>query len=211
MGTSSVAPCFLDYVVERKARAQTLLDRWKAYHRDTLKPHLDEEEYLEGAAHTAEEVAYASLTATIEEYRVQVRERKGLRPEGKTELEQTVHPLYNAASMYVTQGNDDREAEAFDLAFRHYGRAVGLFTKIQDRTSTAKVFVERARAYIKTGEDPESLREELQKAVSLVIAHIQNLPRGTLPTVTDEMAVRFLRKKGYQVEAEAYAATLRAS
>jgi tetratricopeptide (TPR) repeat protein len=210
IGTSNVTPCFLDYVVERKARTQKLLDRWKAYHRD-VPPNLDEEKYLEGAARTAEETAYASLIATIEEYRVRVRERKGLRPEGKSELEQTVHPLYNAAIMYVTQGNDDREAEAFDLAFRHYARAVALFTKIQDRTSTAKVFVERARAYIKSGEDPESLREELQKAVSLVIAHIRNLPRGTLPTVTDEMAIQFLRKKGYRIEAEAYAATLGAS
>ena len=208
MGTANAAPSFLNFVVEHKDRMQTVLGRWDAYHKDPDLPDLTNEQYLEGAAGVAEEAAYAPLAATIKEHQVLLREQAGVQADGKTDLEQKVHPLYGAAVMYLSQGNKDRDAEAYDLAFRRYSKAVALFTKIQDRSSAARALVERARALMKSGQDPEAVQKDLHKAASLVMARIKNLPRGTVPSATHAMALRYLKKKGYLIEAKAYAATL---
>jgi len=208
IGTADVAPPFLDSVVEHKERMETVLRRWEEYHKAGDLPELADEQYLEGAAQVAEETAYGPLAATIEEHQVLLREQKGLHEDGRSELEQEVHPLYDAASMYLSQGNRDRDVEAYDLAFRRYGKAEALFTKIQDRTSTAKVLVERARAFIRSGQDPEAAREDLHKAVCLVMAHVKNLPRGAITSVAHDAAIEYLKNKGYLIEAEAYVASL---
>lgn len=209
MPPGSVSRCFLDFAVAHKERVESILDEWEAYHKDPVLLELSEEDYLDGAAHIGEEAAYYGLAAAIEEYRVRRREKMGLRGFGRKGLEQVVHPLYHAASMYLAQGNEDREVEAFDLAFRRYNKAISIFTEIHDRTCAAKAHVERARAHIQSGEDPSSVCEELHKAVCLVMAHIKDLPHGVTPNIPQETAILFLREKGYQLEADAYERALK--
>ena len=208
LSRENVSRCFLDFVVEHRDCMQTLLGRWEAYHKEPGLPDLTNEAYLEGAARVAEEAAYLPLAAAIEELQVRLREQRRRPDDAKAELEEEVHPLYDAASKYLLQGNKEREAEVYDLALRRYNKAAAVFTKIQDRTSTAKVLVERARLFIKSGQDPEAVQEELNKAVCLVLAHMKNFPVGTAATVTHDAAIRFLKDKGYQIEAEAYAAAV---
>jgi hypothetical protein len=209
MAPSSAKPSFMNFLIAHKERMQAVLGRWETYHRNPALSNWTEEQYLEGVWEMVEEIGYLPLTATVEEYRVRLRERQSGLVKEHNELEQEVHPLYYAATMYVSQGSEARESEAYDLAFRWYNRAAALFTKIQDRTSTAKVHVERARAFIKSADDPESMRDELNKAVALVLAHMRGLPRGTLPEVTHDMAIQFLKSKGYVIESEAYETCLK--
>ncbi|MBI5095594.1 MAG: hypothetical protein HZB26_24565 [Candidatus Hydrogenedentes bacterium] len=199
---------FLDYVVELKKTLEAMLGRWDRFHKRRELPSLSNEQYLEAAANVAEEDGYPPLAAAIKELQVAQREQKGIAADSKDELEHGVHPLYDAATLYLTQGNSERDAGAYDLALRRYRRAAALFTKINDRTSTAKVCVEQARLFIKSGEDPGAIQEGLQEATGLIMAHMQNLPKGSVPSVPDETAIEFLRKKGYVVEADAYAASL---
>ncbi|MBI4556957.1 MAG: hypothetical protein HY706_05180, partial [Candidatus Hydrogenedentes bacterium] len=207
-GPANGPPRFLDFVIEHKERVQGALDRWEVFHKGSELPTLSDEGYLERVASLAEEAGYDPLAAMIQEHQVARRERKGLPANGKTELEQKIHPLYKAASLYLSQGNRERDAGAFDLALRRYDKSAGLLMKIGDRTSTARVLVERARAVINSGGDPESLVEGLNQAAGLVLAHVRNLPQGVLPEVSQEAALHFFRDKGYHIEAEAYAAGL---
>ena len=116
--------------------------------------------------------------------------------------------MYEAGATFLELGNIERDIEAYRLCLRRYRRASALFNRIKDRTSVAKVLVEEARTHIRAEDDPEAVRQSLHKAVCLVVAHIKNLPYGTLPNPTDEDAIRFLERKGYVKEAKAYKAAV---
>ena len=201
---------FMDFVIERKNRMEALLTRWESYHRRKDLPTLPNEQYLTGAAELAELTEHTPLTAAVTEYLVTQREQRGVLSDDRKELEQGVHPLFEAATLYLDQGAAESNAEAYDLALRRYGRAVGLFSKIHDRTSTAKAYVERARVHIRKGDDPDAVRDDLHTAIGLITAHIKNLPHGVIPEITDDEAIGFLSAKGYQAEADAYVGALAA-
>ncbi|MBI5092990.1 MAG: tetratricopeptide repeat protein [Candidatus Hydrogenedentes bacterium] len=207
--TISGAP-FIDFVVDYKKIMEATLARWDRYHRRRDLPNLSNDAYLDGVANAAEESGHPPLVAAVKELQVQHRELKGQLADSKTELEHGVHPLYDAASMYLSQGNLERDAGVYDMALRRYKRAAALFMKIHDRTSTAKVYVEQARLFIQSGEDPGAIQEGLREAIALIMAHMRNMPKGRVPEVSHESAIEFLRTKGYVVEAEAYAASLTA-
>jgi hypothetical protein len=205
-GSGTLVRCFIDFVVDHKERMEALLNYWETYHKDPALPGMTQEQYLQGAAPTSKKADYPPLIATIKQLQVRLREETGFSPKGRKELEETIHPLYNAASMYVSQGNSDREAQAYDLAFHRYDKAEAIFEEIKDRTSTAKTLFEKARTSMRMGSDLESAREELHKAVCLVVAHMKNMPRGKVPDLSHDAVVKFLEHKGYFVEAEIYKA-----
>jgi len=197
-------PTFMEFVIDRKQKMDKVLAQWERFHRRKDLQTAPNDQYLDGVAEIADDTAHAPLAAMVKEYQVREREQRGLLVDGRSELEQGVHPLFNAATIYLELGAQERDHEAYDLALRRFGRAAAMYSKIHDRTSTAKAYVERARAYIKSGDDPESLRESLHTAFALITAHMKDLPKDVLPKVTDVAAIEFLRTKGYIAEADAY-------
>jgi len=121
-------------------------------------------------------------------------------------LKESTHPLYDAGRILIEQGNRERKAETYDLALRRYGHAVTIFGRIHDRTSAAAAFVEEARALIKKGGEAELVHAALYEGVCLVMAHAAGMPHDTMPSPSDDEVMVFLEKKGYRIEAEAYAA-----
>ncbi len=123
----------------------------------------------------------------------------------EADTEDSVHHFYEAADLWVAQGNMERTAKVFDLALRRHKRAIALFRRINDRTSAAKALVEKARTLIEEGIRGELVCEPLREAVKLVLACKHRLPQGKLPNLDDAAIHALLLDKGYRIEAEAFA------
>lgn len=201
---SEVPRAFLDYVIEGRPRIEQVIKRWERLHNDPGLASLSDGDYLAKALEVAEETEYTPLTAMVKEQLGVLHEKLLSDADSRTRLHASIHPLYEAGILWLQRGNKERTSEAYGLSIRHHNRSAAMFSRIDDRTSIAKALVERARTFVKKGDDPELIRTGLFKAVCLVMAHVQNLPHGTLPTPTDEQVTHFLKRKGYGIEADAY-------
>ena len=148
---SSVPAAFFDYVVEWKERMDRVLRRWRRHHNNEGLTSLSAEDYLVGALEVAKELEHPSLVGMVKEELGVLHEAAGAPEDSESELERTIHPLYEAGMANLEQGNWERESEAYNLALRRYRKAQALFNRIHDRTSAAKALVEEARTHIKKG------------------------------------------------------------
>ncbi len=193
---------FMETVVEAKARNEAAIIRWRKHHAGLAQANLSGHDYLLRTLEVAKDAEHPPLVASI------LDELGAWHVESPqaTNKEDPPHPVYDAGRTLLVLGNRERGAQAFDLAIRRYRRARALFGRIEDRTAEAKALVEHARAAISQGDDIESARRCLYEGVRLVMAHMANLPHGTVPSPTSDAVVRFLESKGYVIEAQAYAA-----
>jgi hypothetical protein len=131
-----------------------------------------------------------------------------LRDPGRQGVKEAARLYYDAADHLLAHALFERDSDACNAAQRRCARAADFFGLIHDRTSAAKALVEEARAFIRRGGDGDDIQRCLHRAVSLVIAHRDNLPQGQLPLLHHDDVRAFLEGKGYAAEAQAYADTL---
>jgi hypothetical protein len=201
-----VSASFLDYAIDHKERVGNAAKKWWKYHGQADLTNLSNHEYLAGAIEAAEDAEYSPLVSMTKEHMGALHEKGHGTGSGGDLLKQSTHPLYDAGRILVEQGNRERRAEAFDLALRRYRHAVTIFGRIRDRTSAAIALVEQARTLIKRGGEEGMVHAALYEGVCLVMAHVAGMPQKSMPSPSDDEVVTFLEKKGYHIEAEAYAA-----
>ena len=201
----SIPTAFLDFVGMHRQELDKAIVQWDRYHSREDLAECTYEDYLAGALEVADRVDFPPLVAAVKERLAALHESEEGAQEITNELERSIHPFYEAADILLEEGNRARDSYLQDLCLRRYKRAVNLFSRIHDRTSMAKVLVEMARAYVQRGDDLLAAKEALYEGVRLVMAHMKGLPQGRLPTPSDTQVVAFLEKKGYAIEARAYA------
>jgi hypothetical protein len=200
-GKGEVPDGLIDFVATHRERMGGIVKRWERLLGDDVRAE-PVDEFLSRALDVVRELGHIPLAAGIEE-------RLGLLIDPKRKgTKESARYFFEAADLFVGQGNLDREAGAYNMALRRYARALGLFGCFSDRTAMAKVLVEQARLYIRKGGDGEHIQYCLNRAVSLVLAHRQGLPAGQLPTLDHQTVYSFLESKGYIAEAQAYEAAV---
>jgi len=195
---------YVEFITEVKGQLDDILRQWETFHKNAELDEMGEEDYLLKGIEIAERISHKPLSGLFKERLADLYHREGRREILIEGLDEPTHNIYTAACIYLEYANTARDASAYNLALRFYNRAFRTYIRIHDRTCAAKALVEKARAYIKNAEEKDEVRRNLHEAVRLVIAHIKNLPYGTLPPVADDAAIRFLEKKGYHIEAKAY-------
>jgi hypothetical protein len=202
---SKVPAGLVDYVADMRPTVERIVKDWATFHLDPENEKLDCEAYLVKAHEIAEQAGHLPLTTHLKEELARFYKAEGHTCAEPWDEDQITHAYYDAGDFCHIQGNREREAGAFKLAYRRYTHAKRLFDSIRDRTAAAQALMERARSLIKEDRDPGGARQDLYTTVQLVLAHKMRLPRGKLPTPSDEQVVEWLHRKGYVIEARFYA------